>query len=74
MSILLKEGAHTSMITDDLVIKIVTILYDNSKLDEALNMLEIIAYKALTDISHNTGKLLGVEKREMRPFPVTATR
>jgi CIC family chloride channel protein len=64
MSILLKEGAHTSMIADDLVKKNVTVLYDNSKLDEALKVFELMDYTALPVVSHSTGKLLGVVKQD----------
>ena len=64
MSIILKEGVHASLIADDLVKKNVTVLYDNSKLDEALKVFELMDYTALPVVSHSTGELLGVVKQD----------
>ena len=64
MSIILKEGSHAGLIAEDLVKKNVTVLYDNSKLDEALKVFEISDYTALPVISHSNGKLLGVVKQD----------
>jgi CIC family chloride channel protein len=64
MSLVLKEGAFPAMIADDLVKKNVTMLYDTSKLDEALKIFEISEYSTLPVVEHNTGKLLGILKQD----------
>jgi CIC family chloride channel protein len=64
MNVLLKEGTHVGLIADDLVKKKVTVLYDNSKLDEALKVFELTDYTALPIVSHSSGKLIGIVKQE----------
>jgi CIC family chloride channel protein len=64
MSILLKDGVSVGMIANDMVKKNVTILYDNSKLDEALKVFELTDYTALPVVSRSTGKLLGIVKQD----------
>jgi chloride channel protein, CIC family len=64
MSIVLKEGISAGMIANDLVKKSVTMLYDTSKLDEALKIFEISEYSTLPVVEHNTGKLLGILKQD----------
>jgi CIC family chloride channel protein len=64
MSLVLKEGSFPGMIADDLVKKSVTVLYDTSKLDEALKIFEISDYSTLPVVEHHTGKLLGILKQD----------
>lgn len=64
MSLVLKEGSFPGMIADDLVKKNVTVLYDTSKLDEALKIFEISGYSTLPVVEHHTGKLLGILKQD----------
>jgi len=64
MSIVLKEGGFAGMIADDLVKKNVTMLYDTSKLDEALKIFEISEYSTLPVVASGTGKLLGILKQD----------
>ena len=64
MSLVLKDGVFPTMIADDLVKKNVTLLYDTSKLDEALKIFEISEYSTLPVVEHNTGKLLGILKQD----------
>lgn len=64
MSIVLKDGGFPGMIADDLVKKNVTVLYDTSKLDEALKIFEISDYSTLPVVDHHTGKLLGILKQD----------
>ncbi|NTU54217.1 MAG: chloride channel protein [Chlorobiaceae bacterium] len=64
MSIVLKEGVFTGMIADDLVKKKVTVLYDTSRLDEALKIFEIADYSTLPVVANDTGKLLGILKQD----------
>ncbi len=64
MSIVIRDGAYTGMIADDLVKKNVTVLYDSSKLDEALKIFEISEYSILPVVSSDSGKLLGILKQD----------
>lgn len=64
MSIVIRDGAYTGMIADDLVKKNVTVLYDSSKLDEALKIFEISEYSILPVVSSGSGKLLGILKQD----------
>lgn len=64
MSIVLKDGVFPGMIADDLVKKNVTVLYDTSRLDEALKIFEISDYSTLPVVEHHTGKLLGILKQD----------
>ncbi|MBN1928360.1 MAG: chloride channel protein [Chlorobiaceae bacterium] len=64
MSLVLKEGGFPGMIADDLVKKNVTVLYDTSKLDEALKIFEISEYSTLPVVASGTGKLLGILKQD----------
>jgi CIC family chloride channel protein len=64
MSLVLKEGNFPGMIADDLVKKSVTVLYDTSKLDEALKIFEISDYSTLPVVANETGKLLGILKQD----------
>ncbi|HHE08009.1 MAG TPA: chloride channel protein [Chlorobaculum parvum] len=64
MSIVIRDGAYTGMIADDLVKKNVTVLYDTSKLDEALKIFEISEYSILPVVSSSSGKLLGILKQD----------
>jgi chloride channel protein, CIC family len=60
----LKTGDYSDLIADDIVKKNVTVLYDTSKLDEALKIFEITDYSYLPIISSENGNLLGVIKQE----------
>mgnify|MGYP001806118559 CR=1 FL=1 len=64
MSLVLKDGIFPGMIADDLVKKNVTVLYDTSKLDEALKIFEISEYSTLPVVEHQSGKLLGILKQD----------
>ncbi|RXK81626.1 chloride channel protein [Chlorobaculum sp. 24CR] len=64
MSLVLKDGIFPGMIADDLVKKNVTVLYDTSKLDEALKIFEISEYSTLPVVEHKSGKLLGILKQD----------
>jgi CIC family chloride channel protein len=64
MSLVLKDGTFPGMIADDLVKKSVTVLYDTSKLDEALKIFEISDYSTLPVVANDTHKLLGILKQD----------
>ncbi len=64
MSILLKEGMFTGLIAEDIVKKEVPVLYDTSKLDEALKLFELSDYDILPVLSQKSSKLLGVVRQE----------
>lgn len=64
MSILLREGAVTGLIAEDIVKKNVTVLYDTSKLDEALKIFEITDHSILPVVSSSNGRMLGVVRQD----------
>ncbi|MBF0586976.1 chloride channel protein [Prosthecochloris sp. N3] len=64
MSILLKEGLFAGLIAEDIVKKEVSVLYDTSKLDEALKLFEISDYDVLPVLSQKTSQLLGIVRQE----------
>jgi len=64
MSILLKEGILTGIIAADIVRKEVPVLYDTSRLDEALKIFEITDYGILPVLSRKSSKLLGVIRQD----------
>ncbi|RDD30255.1 chloride channel protein [Prosthecochloris sp. ZM] len=64
MSILLKEGMFTGLIAEDIVKKEVPVLYDTSKLDEALKLFELSDYDILPVLSQKSSELLGVVRQE----------
>lgn len=64
MSILLKEGILTGIIAADIVSKEVPVLYDTSRLDEALKIFEITDYGILPVLSRKSSKLLGVIRQD----------
>lgn len=64
MNALLKERIFTGIRAEDIVKKNVTVLYDTSKLDEALKIFEITDYTYLPVISSSDGKLIGVLKQD----------
>ncbi|MCG8377307.1 MAG: chloride channel protein [Chlorobiales bacterium] len=64
MSILLKEGPLTGLIAEDIVKKDVPLLYDTSKLDEALKLFELTDYDVIPVLSRKSDKLLGVVRQE----------
>ncbi|MBO8092609.1 MAG: chloride channel protein [Prosthecochloris sp.] len=64
MSILLKEGLFTGLIAEDIVRKDVPVLYDTSRLDEALKLFEISDYDILPVLSQKNAQLLGIVRQE----------
>lgn len=64
MSILLREGAFSGLIAEDIVKKDVPVVYETSRLDEALKLFEITDYDVLPVLSRRTDKLLGVVRQE----------
>jgi len=64
MNILLKERLFAGISAEDIVKKNITVLYDTSKLDEALKIFEITDYTYLPVVSSSDGKLIGVLKQE----------
>ncbi|NTU93468.1 MAG: chloride channel protein [Chlorobiaceae bacterium] len=64
MRVPLKEGFFTGLIAEDLVKRNVTLLFESSKLDEALKIFELSDYTYLPVISSENGQLLGVIKQE----------
>jgi len=65
MSILLRDGTFAGLIAEDVVKKEVPVLYDSSKLDEALKFFEVADYtNVLPVISKRSGKLLGIVRQE----------
>lgn len=64
MRVPLKEGFFTGLIAEDLVKRNVTLLFESSKLDEALKIFELSDYAYLPVISSENGQLLGVIKQE----------
>ncbi len=64
MSILLKEGMFMGLIAADIVKKEVPVLYDTSRLDEALKIFEISDYDILPVLSRKSSRLLGVVRQE----------
>ena len=64
MSILLGDGPFTGLIADDVVKKDVPVLYDTSKLDEALKLFELSDYTVLAVVEPESGRLLGIVKQD----------
>ncbi len=64
MRILLKEDVLVGLIAEDIVKKNVPILYDTSKLDEALKLFEISDYDLLPVLDTRSATLLGVVRQE----------
>ncbi|ACF43763.1 chloride channel protein [Pelodictyon phaeoclathratiforme] len=64
MRILLKEDFLVGLIAEDIVKKDVPVLYESSKLDEALKLFEISDYDLLPVLDSGEGKLLGVVRQE----------
>ncbi|NTW73811.1 MAG: chloride channel protein [Chlorobiaceae bacterium] len=64
MRVPLKEGFFTGLIAEDLVKRNVTLLFESSKLDEALKIFELSDYTYLPVISSENNQLLGVIKQE----------
>ncbi|ABB23781.1 chloride channel protein [Pelodictyon luteolum] len=65
MSIILRDGMFAGLIAEDVMKKEVPVLYDSSKLDEALKFFEVADYtNVLPVISKRSGKLLGIVRQE----------
>ena len=64
MRLLLQEGVITGLIAEDVVKKDVPVLYETSKLDEALKLFEITDYDILPVLEAKSGKLLGVVRQD----------
>ncbi|NHQ60353.1 chloride channel protein [Chlorobium sp. BLA1] len=64
MRALLREDLLVGLIAEDIVKKDVPVLYETSKLDEALKLFEISDYDMLPVLDTNNGKLLGVVRQE----------
>ncbi|NTW63629.1 MAG: chloride channel protein [Chlorobiaceae bacterium] len=64
MRILLKEGLPDGLIAEDVTKKDVPVLYNTSKLDEALKLFEITDYDMLPVLDEETNMLLGVVHQE----------
>ena len=54
----------TGIIAEDITKKDVPVLYEMSKLDEALKLFEISDYNMLPVLDTDSGKLLGVVRQE----------
>jgi chloride channel protein, CIC family len=64
MRALLREDFLTGIIAEDITKKDVPVLYEMSKLDEALKLFEISDYNMLPVLDTDSGKLLGVVRQE----------
>jgi len=64
MRILLREGLPDGLIAEDVTKKDVPVLYNTSKLDEALKLFEITDYDMLPVLDEETDILLGVVHQE----------
>jgi CIC family chloride channel protein len=64
MSILLGDGQFTGLIADDVVKKDVPVLYDTSRLDEALKLFELSDYTVLAVVEPESGRLVGIVKQD----------
>ena len=64
MRALLREDFLTGIIAEDITKKDVPVLYETSKLDEALKLFEISDYNMLPVLDTSSGKLLGVVRQE----------
>ncbi len=64
MRILLKADSLVGLIAEDIVKKDVPVLYDTTKLDEALKLFEITDFKMLPVLDDKTNMLLGVVRQE----------
>ncbi|MEI6757700.1 MAG: chloride channel protein [Chlorobium sp.] len=64
MRVLLKEGFGEGLIAEDIVKKDVPVLYDTSRLDEALKLFEISDYDMLPVLDAESEMLLGVVRQE----------
>ncbi|NTV47719.1 MAG: chloride channel protein, partial [Chlorobiales bacterium] len=64
MRVLLSEGVTMGLIADDFCNKKVAILYETTRLDEALKYFEIGDYDALPVVSKQTGKMMGIVRQE----------
>ncbi len=64
MRVLLSEGMIVGLIAEDFCNREVPVLYETSRLDEALKYFEIGDYDALPVISKTTEKLIGIIKQE----------
>jgi CIC family chloride channel protein len=64
MRALLREDLLVGIIAEDITKKDVPVLYETSKLDEALKLFEISDYNMLPVLDTESGKLLGVVRQE----------
>ena len=64
MRILLKQDSLIGLIAEDIVKKGVPVLYNSTKLDEALKLFEITDYNMLPVLDSESGMLLGVVRQE----------
>lgn len=64
IGLLLREGIVEGLIAEDIVKKNVTVLYDTSKLDEALKIFEITDHTILPVVSSIDGRMLGVVRQD----------
>ncbi len=64
MRMLLREDYLAGLIAEDITKKNVPVLYDTSKLDEALKLLEISDYDMLPVLDSTSSQLLGVVRQE----------
>lgn len=64
MRILLKEDSLVGLIAEDIVKKDVPVLYDTTKLDEALKLFEITDFSMLPVLDDQSNMLLGVVRQE----------
>jgi len=64
MRILLRQDVLVGLIAEDIVKKDVPILFNTSKLDEALKLFEIADYDVLPVLDHRNSTLLGVVRQE----------
>jgi len=64
MRILLKQDSLIGLIAEDIVKKGVPVLYNSTKLDEALKLFEITDYDMLPVLDSESGMLLGVVRQE----------
>ena len=64
MRMLLKSESLAGLIAEDIVKKNVPVLYDSTKLDEALKLFEITDFDMLPVLDENNNVLLGVVRQE----------
>ncbi len=64
MRLLLKEDSLAGLIAEDIVKKDVPVLFDTTKLDEALKLFEITDFNMLPVLDDKNNKLLGVVRQE----------